>query len=29
VPASCREKPRFTITPEIEAQALADWRKRG
>lgn len=29
VPESRREKPRFTITPEIETQALADWRKRG
>jgi 2'-hydroxyisoflavone reductase len=24
-----RAKPRFTITPEIEAAALADWRARG
>jgi 2'-hydroxyisoflavone reductase len=30
VPQARRDKPKFTITPEIEAQALADWKaKRG
>lgn len=30
VPQARRDKPHFTITPEIEAQALADWRvKKG
>ncbi len=29
VPEARRAKPRFTITPEIEAQALADWHARG
>jgi 2'-hydroxyisoflavone reductase len=28
VPAARREKPHFAITPEQEALALADWRKR-
>jgi 2'-hydroxyisoflavone reductase len=28
VPQTRRDKPRFTITPEIEAHALADWRAR-
>lgn len=28
VPQARRDKPRFTITPEQEAQALADWHKR-
>lgn len=28
VPQARRDKPRFTITPEQEAQALADWKKR-
>jgi 2'-hydroxyisoflavone reductase len=28
VPQARRDKPHFTITPEIEAQALADWRAR-
>ena len=28
VPAERRAKPRFTITPEQEASALADWKKR-
>jgi 2'-hydroxyisoflavone reductase len=28
VPAARREKPHFAITPEQEAQALEDWRKR-
>ncbi len=27
VPQARRDKPRFTITPEQEAQALADWKK--
>jgi 2'-hydroxyisoflavone reductase len=29
VPEARRAKPRFTITPEIEAKALEDWRARG
>lgn len=29
VPEARHAKPRFTITPEIEAAALADWRARG
>ena len=29
VPEARRAKPKFTITPEIEAQALADWHARG
>jgi len=29
VPEERRAKPKFTITPEQEAAALADWRKRG
>ena len=29
VPQARRDKPRFNITPEIEAQALADWKARG
>lgn len=29
VPEARRAKPRFTITPELEAQALADWKARG
>ena len=29
VPQARRDKPKFTITPEQEAQTLADWRKRG
>lgn len=29
VPAPRREHPKFAITPEKEAQALADWRARG
>ena len=29
VPQARRDKPKFTITPEQEAQALTDWRKRG
>jgi 2'-hydroxyisoflavone reductase len=29
VPEERRAKPRFSITPEIEAKALADWRSRG
>jgi 2'-hydroxyisoflavone reductase len=28
VPQSRRDRPRFTITPETEAQALADWKAR-
>jgi 2'-hydroxyisoflavone reductase len=28
VPEERRNKPGFAITPEIEAQALADWKKR-
>lgn len=28
VPEARRDKPRFTITPEIEAKALTDWRAR-
>jgi 2'-hydroxyisoflavone reductase len=28
VPQARRDKPRFTISPEMEAQALADWRAR-
>jgi len=28
VPQERRDKPRFAITPEIEAQALADWKAR-
>src|SRR5262249_37597492 len=28
VPATRRAKPRFTITPEIEKAALADWHRR-
>lgn len=28
VPEARRTKPRFTITPEIEAKALADWKAR-
>jgi len=28
VPQARRDKPRFTITPEQEAQALADWHRR-
>jgi 2'-hydroxyisoflavone reductase len=28
VPQARRDKPRFNITPEIEAKALADWRAR-
>jgi 2'-hydroxyisoflavone reductase len=28
VPESRRDKPRFTITPETEARALADWKAR-
>ncbi|HYV19778.1 MAG TPA: NAD-dependent epimerase/dehydratase family protein [Verrucomicrobiae bacterium] len=28
VPEERRSKPAFAITPEIEAQALADWKKR-
>ncbi|HEY4303810.1 MAG TPA: NAD-dependent epimerase/dehydratase family protein [Gemmatimonadaceae bacterium] len=28
VPQARRDKPRFTITPEIEAAALADWKAR-
>jgi len=28
VPEARRAKPRYTITPEIEAKALADWRTR-
>lgn len=26
--AGPRAKPRFTITPEIEAKALADWKRK-
>ncbi len=29
VPEERRAKPRFIITPEIEAKALADWKARG
>jgi 2'-hydroxyisoflavone reductase len=29
VPEARRAKPRFTITPELEAAALADWHARG
>jgi 2'-hydroxyisoflavone reductase len=29
VPDERRAKPKFSITPEIEAKALADWRGRG
>jgi nucleoside-diphosphate-sugar epimerase len=29
VPEARRTKPRFTITPELEAKALADWHARG
>jgi len=29
VPAERRDAPKFAITPEQEAQALADWRARG
>ncbi|MEO7084318.1 MAG: NAD-dependent epimerase/dehydratase family protein [Gemmatimonadaceae bacterium] len=29
VPEARRLKPRFTITPEMEAKALADWHARG
>ena len=29
VPEARRTKPRFSITPETEAQALADWHARG
>ncbi|NJD20514.1 MAG: NAD-dependent epimerase/dehydratase family protein [Gemmatimonadetes bacterium] len=29
VPAERRDKPRFAITPELEARALADWKQRG
>jgi 2'-hydroxyisoflavone reductase len=29
VPEARREKPHFTITPEMEAKALADWHARG
>jgi 2'-hydroxyisoflavone reductase len=29
VPEARRTKPRFTITPEMEAQTLADWHARG
>jgi hypothetical protein len=29
VPEERRAKPRFVITPEIEARALADWKGRG
>jgi len=29
VPEARRLKPRFSITPEKEAQALADWHARG
>jgi len=29
VPEARRAAPKFTITPEMEAQALADWRARG
>jgi 2'-hydroxyisoflavone reductase len=29
VPEARRTKPRFTITPEMEAKALADWHARG
>jgi 2'-hydroxyisoflavone reductase len=28
VPQARRDKPRFNITPEIEAAALADWKNR-
>ena len=28
VPEARRTKPRFSITPEIEAQTLAGWHKR-
>jgi 2'-hydroxyisoflavone reductase len=29
VPEARRTKPRFSITPEKEAKALADWHARG
>jgi 2'-hydroxyisoflavone reductase len=29
VPEARRLKPRFSITPETEAQALTDWHARG
>ena len=29
VPEERRAKPRFIITPEIEARALLDWKARG
>lgn len=28
VPEERRAKPRFIITPEIEARALADWKRK-